>query len=83
MKTYECLRNPDYSPDGTRLVFASTRSGAEELWISDVDGSNSRQMIFMNGPQCSNRNGHPIGTRSSSTRTGNGRLTCTSSSRHR
>ena len=52
---------PDYSPDGTRLVFASTRSGAEELWISDADGSSSRQMTFMNGPQCSNPQWSPDG----------------------
>ena len=28
-------QTPSYSPDGTRIVFASTRSGSEELWIAN------------------------------------------------
>ena len=44
-----------------RLVFASTRSGTEELWISDADGTSPRQMTFMNGPQCSNPQWSPDG----------------------
>src|SRR5262249_57421799 len=35
---------PSYSPDGSQVVFTSTRSGSEELWISNVDGSSLRQM---------------------------------------
>ncbi len=35
---------PRFSPDGRRLAFASDRSGAENLWIADVDGSNARQL---------------------------------------
>jgi Tol biopolymer transport system component/DNA-binding winged helix-turn-helix (wHTH) protein len=45
---------PDYSPDGKRLVFTSTRSGAIEIWISNVDGSNPAQITSMRGPQCGN-----------------------------
>jgi Tol biopolymer transport system component/DNA-binding winged helix-turn-helix (wHTH) protein len=45
-------RTPHYSPDGRRLVFASTRSGTEEIWIADVDGSNTRQMTSMGGAPC-------------------------------
>ncbi len=45
---------PDYSPDGRRLAFASTRTGVEELWLANSDGSNPKQMTFTGGPQCSN-----------------------------
>jgi Tol biopolymer transport system component/DNA-binding winged helix-turn-helix (wHTH) protein len=52
---------PAYSPDGQQIVFTSTRSGAEELWISNVDGSNLRLMTSIGGPQCSNANWAPDG----------------------
>jgi Tol biopolymer transport system component/DNA-binding winged helix-turn-helix (wHTH) protein len=52
---------PDYSPDGKRLAFASTRSGAEELWISDADGLDPMQMTSMGGPQCANPRWSPDG----------------------
>jgi Tol biopolymer transport system component len=35
---------PRYSPDGTTLVFVSDRSGSENLWISDADGSDPRAL---------------------------------------
>jgi Tol biopolymer transport system component len=41
---------PDYSPDGKRLALASTRSGSEEIWVSDVDGSDPMQLTSMEGP---------------------------------
>ena len=52
---------PDYSPDGKRLAFASTRSGAEEIWISDADGLDPIQMTSMRGPQCANPRWSPDG----------------------
>ena len=36
--------SPDYSPDGRRLVFESTRSGAPEVWLALADGSEVRQL---------------------------------------
>ena len=39
-------RQPSFSPDGEQLVFISDRSGADNIWISDRDGSNAR-MISM------------------------------------
>jgi Tol biopolymer transport system component len=47
-------QTPDYSPDGKRLAFASTRSGEEEIWIANADGSSPRQMTSMKGPLCAN-----------------------------
>jgi Tol biopolymer transport system component/DNA-binding winged helix-turn-helix (wHTH) protein len=52
---------PDYSPDGKRLAYASTRSGAEEIWIANKDGSNPLQMTSTGGPQCSNPDWSPDG----------------------
>lgn len=54
---------PDYSSDGRWLVFASTRSGAEQIWIAQADGSNPRQMTSMGGAQCANPQWSPDGTR--------------------
>ena len=52
---------PDYSPDGKRLAFTSNRSGAEEIWIADADGSNPKQMTAMKGPLCANPRWSPDG----------------------
>jgi len=34
---------PSFSPDGHRLLFTSTRSGASRLWIADADGSGASE----------------------------------------
>ena len=33
-------RRPNRSPDGEKILFVSTRTGAPELWVMNVDGSN-------------------------------------------
>ncbi|HJY33432.1 MAG TPA: protein kinase [Vicinamibacterales bacterium] len=36
---------PQFSPDGTRLVFTSSRSGEGlEVWLAEADGSNAHQL---------------------------------------
>ncbi|MBM0108077.1 PD40 domain-containing protein [Steroidobacter sp. S1-65] len=37
-------RSPQFSPDGQSLVYLSDETGADNLWISALDGSNPRQI---------------------------------------
>ncbi len=37
-------RQPRYAPDGKHIVFVSDRSGADNLWIAEADGSQARQI---------------------------------------
>jgi len=37
---------PEYSPDGEKILFISTRTGLMQNWIMDRDGSNQTQLTF-------------------------------------
>jgi eukaryotic-like serine/threonine-protein kinase len=39
-----------FSPDGTRTAFVSDRSGNQEVWVCNSDGSNAVQLTSFGGP---------------------------------
>ncbi len=55
--------NPQYSPDGKRIVFHSTRSGWAEIWVSDSDGYNARQLTFLRASMTGSPRWSPDGNR--------------------
>ncbi|MBZ5583946.1 MAG: protein kinase [Acidobacteriia bacterium] len=42
-------RGPRWSPDGKRIAFFSTRSGDWEIWTTDPDGNEFRQITYLGG----------------------------------
>ncbi|MBP1598934.1 MAG: serine/threonine protein kinase [Acidobacteria bacterium] len=53
--------NPEYTPDGKRIVFNSHRSGAQEIWTADADGTNPQQLTVAGGPMVANPRWSPDG----------------------
>jgi Tol biopolymer transport system component len=41
--------HPSVSPDGQHIAFVTDRAGPEEIWISDIDGNDARQLTHQ-GP---------------------------------
>jgi TolB protein len=52
---------PQFSPDGKRIVFASQRSGAWEIWVCNSDGSGPVQLTFFQGPNVTTPRWSPDG----------------------
>jgi Tol biopolymer transport system component/DNA-binding winged helix-turn-helix (wHTH) protein len=62
IRSTESDAHPDFSPDGRHVTFASGRSGAEEVWVSDADGSNPRQLTHLSAHVLSYPQWSPDGT---------------------
>ena len=54
---------PQFSPDGTRIVFCSDRTGSDEIWVSDTAGSNLVQLTSRGGPMFGTPRWSPDGHR--------------------
>jgi eukaryotic-like serine/threonine-protein kinase len=55
--------SPQYSPDGKRVVFCSSRSGAREIWVSESDGSNAMQLTSLGATMSGSPRWSPDGQR--------------------
>jgi Tol biopolymer transport system component len=53
--------DPSYSPDASRIAFASNRSGSFEIWVCARDGSDPRQLTSFNGPDVGSPRWSPDG----------------------
>jgi Tol biopolymer transport system component len=53
--------DPSFSPDGSRIAFASDRSGYFEIWVCGKDGSNPRQLTSFRGPDVGSPRWSPDG----------------------
>ncbi len=50
---------PQFSHDGRRVAFQSWRSGTQEVWVSNSDGSGPQRMTSFNGPITGSPNWSP------------------------
>jgi Tol biopolymer transport system component len=53
--------DPQYSPDGRRIAFESNRSGSQEIWTCDADGTNCLQLTSYGGPMLGTARWSPDG----------------------
>ncbi len=52
---------PEYSPDGSSIVFASDRTGSFEIWVAGSDGSQPQQLTNFAGAQTGSPRWSPDG----------------------
>ena len=50
-----------FSPDGKRIAFYSNRSGNDEIWVCNRDGSAAVQVTSLGGPSCGTPRWSPDG----------------------
>lgn len=55
--------DPQYSPDGGKIAFSSTRSGEHEIWLADSDGGNPVQLTSFRGRWAGTPSWSPDGSR--------------------
>ena len=53
----------EFSPDGKKIAFYSTRSGNPEIWVCNRDGTNAVQVTSLGGPPCGTPRWSPDGER--------------------
>jgi Tol biopolymer transport system component/DNA-binding winged helix-turn-helix (wHTH) protein len=58
-----CDRDPQYSPDGKRVVLISQRSGRDEVWVCNSDGSGAVQLTALGAAITGCPRWSPDGTR--------------------
>jgi TolB protein len=47
--------SPDWSPDGSMIVFSSTREGASRIYVMTAYGTDQRRLLSLPGEQTSPR----------------------------
>jgi Tol biopolymer transport system component len=55
--------DPQFSPDGRRIVFVSERSGHDEIWVCNSDGLSPLQLTSFQGPTVTTPRWSPDGRR--------------------
>jgi Tol biopolymer transport system component len=53
--------DPSFSPDGSRIAFASNRSGYFEIWVCGRDGENPHRLTSFGGPDVGSPRWSPDG----------------------
>jgi Tol biopolymer transport system component/DNA-binding winged helix-turn-helix (wHTH) protein len=43
-------QKPEYSPDGQRVAFTSSRSGSPEIWVAKANGESPQKLTSFGGP---------------------------------
>ncbi|RMG43000.1 MAG: hypothetical protein D6719_04765 [Candidatus Dadabacteria bacterium] len=53
--------SPDWSPDNSRIVFCSDRSGGPQIYVMNADGSNQHRISFVSSNYCTSPVWSPAG----------------------